>query len=203
MHRYLAESFRRLTFEAQAPGVIDANTDGWTVEFLDWFNPENLKIKRALQPCTGWKWLQGEGVVSGPLIGGCIEVVDWLRGTDIWPARSDWDRAVIFLETSEESIPPLAVSRLLRVFAACGVFDTAQAVLFGRPGGHKNPASSADYDAAILSVLRDELNLSLPIITDMDFGHTDPIMTLPYGVRAEVDCEQRRFSICESAVTEK
>jgi len=37
----------------------------------------------------------------------------------------------------------------------------------------------------------------------MDFGHTDPIMVLPYGVRAQVDCDQQMVTILESAVTER
>lgn len=202
MHRYLADSFRKLTFEALAPGEISPNQDGWTVEFLDWADPANCKVARKLQPCGGWKWLQGEGTVRGPLIGGCVEVVDWMRGTDYWPQRSSWEGAIVFLETSEEAIPPAQLARLLRTLGACGAIDKASGFIFGRPGGHKNPASSADYDQAILSVLNGELGLTrAPIITDMDFGHTDPLMTLPYGVQAEIDCPQKRFSICESAVS--
>jgi len=34
----------------------------------------------------------------------------------------------------------------------------------------------------------------------MDFGHTDPFFVLPYGRRAEIDCDEQRFSIEESAV---
>ena len=41
---------------------------------------------------------------------------------------------------------------------------------------------------------------NLPIVTNMDFGHTDPQLILPLGVRAKVDCEQQRFSLVESWV---
>ena len=34
----------------------------------------------------------------------------------------------------------------------------------------------------------------------MDFGHTDPMLVLPYGVQAEIDFEQRKFTILENAV---
>jgi muramoyltetrapeptide carboxypeptidase LdcA involved in peptidoglycan recycling len=50
--------------------------------------------------------------------------------------------------------------------------------------------------------VRDEQRLhDLPVVTRMDFGHTDPMMVLPYGIRAELDCARRRFSILESAVS--
>ena len=46
----------------------------------------------------------------------------------------------------------------------------------------------------------DELGLTIPIITRMDFGHTDPFFVLPYGVRAEIDCAAQRLSFIDSAV---
>jgi muramoyltetrapeptide carboxypeptidase len=42
---------------------------------------------------------------------------------------------------------------------------------------------------------------TFPIITDMDFGHTSPQMTLPIGVRARIDGENRAFAIIELAVS--
>jgi muramoyltetrapeptide carboxypeptidase LdcA involved in peptidoglycan recycling len=34
----------------------------------------------------------------------------------------------------------------------------------------------------------------------MDFGHTDPMFVLPYGVEAEIDCDAQMFTIVENAV---
>ncbi|NDC37083.1 MAG: hypothetical protein EBZ48_03415 [Proteobacteria bacterium] len=145
--------------------------------------------------------LRGSGVAEGRLIGGCLEVLDWLRGTPVWPTEDAWKDAVLFLETSEEAPPPEAVRRMLRALAAAGAVMNASALLMGRPGGPINPASIQDYDTVVLSVIRDELGLtSLPIITNMDFGHTDPMMTLPLGVRAQVNCTTQVFSILEAGV---
>ena len=38
----------------------------------------------------------------------------------------------------------------------------------------------------------------LPIIVNMDFGHTDPQFILPLGVKAEIDCCHRIFKLIES-----
>ncbi|MFT5196655.1 MAG: muramoyltetrapeptide carboxypeptidase LdcA involved in peptidoglycan recycling, partial [Candidatus Promineifilaceae bacterium] len=40
----------------------------------------------------------------------------------------------------------------------------------------------------------------LPIVTNVDFGHTDPMLVLPYGTTAEIDCIKQQFSILESGV---
>ena len=140
--------------------------------------------------------------IRGPLIGGCAEVLSWLPGTRVWPRPEAWDGAIFFLETSEEAPPQRDFRRWLRHFGEMGIFHRAGAVLLGRPGGALPVADHVKYDETLLGVVRDELGLaSLPIVTGVDFGHTDPFFVLPYGVTAEVDCAARRFSIVEAAVT--
>jgi len=40
----------------------------------------------------------------------------------------------------------------------------------------------------------------LPIICNMNFGHTEPKICIPYGALAEINCNNVTFSILESAV---
>lgn len=35
---------------------------------------------------------------------------------------------------------------------------------------------------------------------NMNFGHTAPMMILPYGAMAEINCDENKFSILESGV---
>ena len=201
MFPYMVNSLRQTIFSSEVIGEIKLATDGWTVERLDWADPSNQQIKRKLNPSTGWKFLQGTGIHRGHLAGGCIEVFDWTRGTEIFP--EDWQDAILFLETSEEAPPPDMVARTLRVFAAMGILPQLSGILFGRPGGKVPLEKFEEYDQAIQQVVLQEEGLSdLPIITNMDFGHTSPIFVLPYGVQAEIDCENKRFSILENAVTD-
>jgi muramoyltetrapeptide carboxypeptidase LdcA involved in peptidoglycan recycling len=87
--------------------------------------------------------------------------------------------------------------------AATGDLTLAAGLIFGRPGGSNNSASFEAYDQAILEAVRDEAGMTnVPIITQMDFGHTDPIMTLPFGILAEIDCGAQSFSMVESAVVD-
>jgi muramoyltetrapeptide carboxypeptidase LdcA involved in peptidoglycan recycling len=165
---YMVESLRRTVFSAEPIGVIAPNTGGWTVERLEWDNPANQSIRRALTPAGGWQWSGGETVKRGRLLGGCLEVLDWLRGTDYWPPLSDWQDAILFIETSEESPPPLYVERMLRVLAAMGILERVAGLLVGRPGGAIPVASFADYDRVISGVVQGECGLAdLPIITQM------------------------------------
>jgi muramoyltetrapeptide carboxypeptidase LdcA involved in peptidoglycan recycling len=200
---YMVDSVRRTLFSVAPIGTIEPNSGGWTVEFLDWAEPENQLRRRKLNASEGWNYLQGEGTKRGHLIGGCIEVLDWLRGTDVWPSLEAWQDAILFLETSEGAPSPTVVLRILRAFAALGVLRGLSGILFGRPGGEVPPERFGEYDEVILQVVAEEEGLTeLPIITGMDFGHTDPMFVLPYGVQAEINCAGRQFAILEGAVVD-
>lgn len=106
---------------------------------------------------------------------------------------------VLFLELSEEAIPPSAVVRVLRSIAATGALQEVRGILFGRLYGEE--ASFAAYDSALLQVCR-ELGLeSLPVVTRMDFGHTDRMFIVPYGVEAEIDCSRQQLHYTEAGTS--
>ena len=46
-----------------------------------------------------------------------------------------------------------------------------------------------------------ELGLNdLPILYNLNFGHTEPKFVIPYGAMAEINCEEVKFSIIDSGV---
>ncbi|HET6846620.1 MAG TPA: S66 peptidase family protein, partial [Anaerolineales bacterium] len=202
MFPYVVDSIRRSLFSTGPIGNVSPDSSGWTVEFLDWADPANQNRKRQLNPSENWRWIQGEGVHRGPLLGGCIEVLDWLRGTDVWPDSAAWAGAMLFIETSEEAVPPLAVLRILRSFGAMGILQQLSGILFGRPGGPVDPTRFAEYDEAVIEALHEWGRADLPVVSRMDFGHTDPVFILPYGAQAEIDCEGQRFTILDPGVAE-
>lgn len=204
MFPYMVDSVRRTLFSAEPLGEIAPNTGSWTNHDLAWSVPENQAIPRNLQPAHGWRFLQGSGIHRGHLLGGCFEVIDWLRGTDYFPLLETWQNAILFIEISEDAIPPAQLGYGLRVLASMGILKRIAGILFGRPGGYNRPVTDfAAYDRVLLQVIAEEEGLNeLPIITHMDFGHTDPMFVLPYGVQAEIDCDSQAFRILEAAVTD-
>lgn len=142
-------------------------------------------------------------MAEGRLIGGTWEVLEFLRGTPLWPANEQWQNAILFIETSEEAPPPVALARTLRVYSVLGILQKLSGILIGRPGGDTPHEKFEEYETAVQQAVAVEADLpGLPIVTRMDFGHTDPIFTIPYGVMARIDCRNEQFSIMESAVTE-
>jgi muramoyltetrapeptide carboxypeptidase LdcA involved in peptidoglycan recycling len=185
LHRYLVDGVRRVLFEPEDVLQWPENQDGWTVEFLDWRDSANQPRPRRLRPPGGWRWLGGQAA-EGPIVAGCVEVLDWLRGTRWWP---DLDGAVLAIETSEEQPSSEYLRRFLRSLAATGQLSGLAALLMGRPGGADLAIEEHHaYDDAVLGVVRSEQgHLGMPIVTGMDFGHTDPMWTIPLGVNVRVD----------------
>ena len=195
---YQIDDIKRTLFSAEPIGEISPNLTGWTSELLDWADPSLQNTKRNVIKSDGWNFLQGHTTVTGHLLGGCLEVLEFVKGTDFWIPAEEWENAIMFLETSEEMISPTNFKRILWNYAAQGIFHKINGLIIGRPYDN---AFTDDYNEILRQLIRDELQLpELPIITEMDFGHTAPTFTIPYGLRAEINCEQKRFSILENGV---
>ena len=121
-------------------------------------------------------------------------MIDWLRGTPVWPDLSQWRDSILFLETSEDRPSPTQVTYMLRSIAATGALNEVRAILYGRPYGDETSFDA--YDDVLLNVLAEKC-LSIPVVTRMDFGHTDPKFTIPLGVQAEVDCDAQQIRLIE------
>ena len=202
MHQYAIDSLHKVLFSNEAIGVIPENKEGWTKDFLDWGHTGNQTIARKLNPADDWRYVQGTGISTGPLIGGCVEVLQMINGTEIWPALSTWDKAILFLETSEEGMTPVEFERFLRNLGGQKILQRLNGILFSKPGGHLiNPGDFERFDGRLLHVLHEFNRADLAVVTNMDFGHTDPMMTLPFGRTAQIDCENKQISILESGVT--
>ena len=201
MHAYAENALRKVVFEADPIGEIERNREGWTVEHLPWKDPENQNRRRRLTPSTGPRTLQGSGTVQGHLIGGCAEVLEMLKGSDWWPPPDYWEDAILFYETSEEAPPAAQVLRWLRNFAAQGILQRLSGVVLGRPGGRTDEAYRVEQERAVLRALEEAGLSHLPVLAELDFGHTDPITTLPYGAMAQIDCSLARLTILEPGVT--
>lgn len=197
MHPYQIDDLKRTLFSKAVIGNIAANKEGWTSEYLDWFDPSLQNIKRTLNTATGWRFVRGNSIASGHLIGGCLEVLEMLKGTAYWPEQETWKGCILFFETSEDKPQPALLKYWLRNYAAMGILKEAKGILLGRPYDN---CYAEEYEAELLKVLDEEGLFNLPVITQMDFGHTCPVFTLPYGRLAEINCLDQSFSILESGV---
>ncbi|QNK62168.1 LD-carboxypeptidase [Pedobacter sp. PAMC26386] len=198
MFPYQIADIQRNLFSSAPIGQIQPNLNGWTSERLEWTDISLLQTKRQLTTGIGWNFLQGTKIVTGRLIGGCLEVLEFVKSTSLWFDAEDWEGAILFLETSEVMMSPINFKWILWNYAAQGIFHQINGIIVGRP---YNNQFAAEYNQILLQIIREELQLTeLPIITEMDFGHTAPAFTIPYGLTAEINCEKQSFTILENGV---
>ena len=187
---------RALLFEA--PARFTYCPYEWHAEgYPDWSDPAQAGRVNEPRPSPGWRFLQG-GVAEGRLFGGCVEVLEFLKGTRFWPAAEFWDEdRILFLETSEEKPAPEQVMRMLRNYGTQGILGRLRGLLIGRPRGYTG-AQVERLDRLVLKVARDEFSRpDLAVVSGVDFGHTDPQLVLPLGVRARIDVERREVGLLE------
>lgn len=155
--------------------------------------------RMTLTTPTRWSGLRpGDQAVefSGRLIGGCVEVVAHLAGTaygDVptFVRESGSDGVIVHLEVSEDG--PFEVARALHGMRLAGWFDDLCGVLIGRSAAPGLPRWS--QRDAVTDVLGD---LPCPVVLDVDFGHTQPFMTLVNGALATVTIDGPRQEVTQT-----
>lgn len=195
MHPYTVEYLQKTLFAAKPVGKIIPASE-WTSEWLPW-KEENKQTARKYQPNQGYELLQGSGIATGRLIGGCIEVFDMLRGTELFPPVEEFVGSILFLETSEEKPPAWFVECALRIYGINGILNKINGLIWGKP---QDETLYEEYKDVIRSVLKEFGQENLPVLCNMNFGHTEPKCCLPYGMLASIDCEKKELSLLEAAV---
>jgi len=201
MHRFTADGVRKALFEAEPIGLIGPNREGWTAERTGWANPALQAQPRQLHPADPPRVLQGSGTVSGRLLGGCAEVLEMAKGTAWWPPLDAWNGAMLFYETSEDAPDPGFIRYWLRNFAAQGILGRLSGMLLARPDPGKDETYRTRLETAVIETLAEAGLAALPVLSGLDFGHTQPMLTLPYGAMAQIDCTAASLTISESGVT--
>ncbi|EZH64863.1 hypothetical protein DH09_20335 [Bacillaceae bacterium JMAK1] len=173
----------------------------WSEGYPDWSEHDNTgKINAQKLNAQGWRWLQGEGINSGKLYGGCIEVLEMLKGTPYFCDIEFFNDKILFLENAEGSTTVEQIRRTIRSYGMQGMLERIQGLLIGRARDYSD-LEKEQLEDAIMSVVRDEFqNHKLPIVTNVDFGHTDPMFILPMGICTEINCNEKRIRLMEPSV---
>ncbi|KAM0560036.1 hypothetical protein ACHAPJ_003995 [Fusarium lateritium] len=168
-----------------------------------WVEPESTEPPKIVKT-TPWQWLR-PGKAQGRLFGGCLTVVARLVGVStIVP---DWRGRIVFLETATNEDasggnPPARVQAAFADLIAHGVFDEAAGLVVGRPYGYDSDEERETYAGIIKGLLCEGrlASRNFPILFNVDIGHTEPLVTLPYDALTELDSETDTFAVLESGV---
>lgn len=168
---------------------------------LDWKDVSALHTKRTYEKSDGW-FYHGENNAEGILWGGCVESIDeLLRHRIEIPTTEQFKEVVLMLETSEEIPSANYVHRVLRALGELDILGNVKGVLVGRPKAWEfNKQNDADEKAAYREEQREmfiktvrHYNPEAPIVQNMNFGHTDPQIPMPYGNMVRIDMANKKI----------
>lgn len=177
-------SFSRLTFNSFQNTLFE-NRDNYIIK-----NPENENSIRESNPLL----TINSGKSTGKLVGGNLSLITSLMGT---PYELDTDNNILFIEDVGEA--PYKLDRMLTQMNLAGKFDKVKGVLIGKCQGCDPSNQSSLWDRTEMEVYEHIFNgFSFPVLYGMLIGHTRDQFSLPIGVKAELNANEKYLKILES-----
>lgn len=198
MQEYTIDSIQKALFSHQI-GEVQA-APAWSDADLDWADPQNLSKKRPMYKGDGWHWHNNQsGVIEGQLWGGCLEVLSFhLSVRKYLPDFDKLEGTILFIETSEEMPAQELVYCFIAALAEIGLLKKFKAILMAYPKaqfcGQQPPegreAFILNQKNAVINALSD-YESHIPVIFNMNFGHTDPQIIIPNGGSVTINCRSK------------
>lgn len=157
----------------------------WTDETLWWDKEDNRKRKPVGD--SEWRFLK-RGKAKGKLLGGNLTTLLYIVGNEYMP---DLRGSLFFIE--EQDCSPDEFFSQLYSLKLLGVFNKINGLIVGRIGNKKKAANGYnDFDKMIELILSD---IDIPVLVDVDIGHTEPMITIPIGKIGEINSFSNEFII--------
>jgi len=131
---------------------------------------------------------------SGRLLGGNLSLVVTLLAT---PYSPNYKNALLVLEEVDEA--PYRVDRMLIQLRNGRLFKQISGLILGQ--FTRCQAKKEDESLTLDELLREILPKELPVVRNLQYGHEPTKLTIPWGVRAEIDSREQAIKLLESAVS--
>ena len=195
IHPYTRKYFEELISTGTIKEI--APSDVWYEERKS-FAPDQVGKPLIAHPNYGFELLQGSLVFSGKILGGCIDsMYDLFNGEryedmpilcekyHLFPDAEDWKGHILLLESSEEKPSPEKYRQSLEYLKERGVFEAVSGVLVGKP-------MDETYAQEYRQLLVQNINKpDLPVVVNLNIGHSMPRCIIPFGIEAVVDVEDQ------------
>jgi len=166
---YLIYYFQKSCFDN---AIFEINHESYWYDD-EWFLENCVINKIENQPPI----VYSSGDTEGTLIGGHLRSLNSLQGTSFMPSLKD---SIVFIEEDFEISPQLFLRNLFSLTLQDD-FQSIKGLLIGRFQKKSNISSD------ILNfILEKTIHLNIPIIGNISFGHTMPIVTLPIGGKVKI-----------------
>jgi muramoyltetrapeptide carboxypeptidase len=171
---YSLAGFRACVMEEEVLELAPAST--WSDDA--WFADQDT---RRVEENPGW-WVLQEGHAEGTIVGGNLCTLNLLQGTPYMP---NLEGAVVFAE-DDDQVRPWDFDRDLVSLLQQPGFVGARGLVIGR----FQRATGMTLDLLIKIVATKPELAGLPVVANVDFGHTTPTFTFPVGGTVQLRAER-------------
>lgn len=162
---YALEYFRKCLMEDKPFKILASSK--WSDD--EWYINQN---DRKLIKNKGYFVIQ-EGDAEGTAIGGNLCTFNLLQGTEYFPKAED---TILFIEDDYTSAPH-TFDRDLQSLIHQPEFKNVRGIIIGRFQKKSNMTNNL-----LTQIIETKKELkNLPVVANVDFGHTDPKITIPIG----------------------
>jgi len=171
----------------------------WTEDHRDWeiSGTDTSEQERTVTASPPWKWLR-HGTATGRLFGGCLPSICQVVGT---PYAVDYRDRILLLETPEGetggAFPVEQARSCLADLVNAGILRAVAGIVCGR-GFRYDEVMREEFEQVLLDQCWGMEGV--PILANVDSGHTDPMVTLPLDGLVRLDSRRDEFVVLESAV---
>jgi muramoyltetrapeptide carboxypeptidase LdcA involved in peptidoglycan recycling len=199
MHEFTKEYLNKALFESAEFELMSSP------EFNDigisWAEKDRLHEERFMESNQGFIW-NGSKDAEGRLWGGCVESLTvQFNANKYLPSADDLNGAILYLETAEDIPESWVIEYLLVGMGERGFLKNFSGVLVGRAKAwefdkqnstEQKQAYKKEQQEVVLKTIR-EYNSDIPVIQNLDFGHTDPQVPLPSGNICRIDSKNQKI----------
>lgn len=148
-------------------------SDSWSDDV--WYANQN---DRKLIKNNGWLVIN-EGKAKGTIVGANLCTFNLLQGTKYMPS---FDNSILFLE-DDGVTNPSTFDRDLQSLIHLPDFNNVKGIVIGR---FQNVSKVENN--LLLQIIKNKKDLNnIPVVANVDFGHTDPKITFPIGGTVDLD----------------
>ncbi len=176
---YTLEYFKKCLM-SETPFTIEPS-DNWSDD--SWYKNQD---KRELIKNDGWLIIN-KGKTSSALLGANLCTLNLLQGTEYFP---DLNSSVLFLEDDNES-KSVNFDRDLQSLIHQPHFDGVKGIVIDR-----FQKTSEITNEKLIKIVKSKSELNnMPVIANVDFGHTSPMITFPIGGEVSMDTGKKSIVV--------
>jgi muramoyltetrapeptide carboxypeptidase LdcA involved in peptidoglycan recycling len=148
-----------------------------------WYRDQN---NRTLIKNDGWLVIN-KGSASGTILGANLCTFNLLQGTEYFPVAKN---TILFIE-DDHTVTIENFDRDLQSLIHLPSFKNVKGIVIGR-----FQKESEVSNEKLIQVIKNKAELkNIPVIANVDFGHTSPLITFPIGGEVKLDTKNNQITI--------